>query len=80
MGAINRKIDTKIIGRRVLESLGCENSSMLETTSRRKDDDIYISASMHEDRDDADGSIAALFGDSLYHLGANEEDGLEIIE
>lgn len=76
----NGAVKEAILGRHVLEALGCDNRAMLQAASNLHDGDIDVRERLEKDREEEEGSIAALYGDSLYHTGLNEEDGLEKIE
>lgn len=54
---------------------------MLEATGHRHDGDVDIKKAMTADQGvHDDHQIAALFGDSMFHPGIDEEDGLEKID
>lgn len=76
----NDKIENAIIVRRVLEALGCDNRSMLEAASNQHEGDIDVKVALETVNEHAEGSDAELLGDSLYHTGSDEADGLEKIE
>lgn len=73
------QIKTPIIGRRVLESLGCDNRAMLLAARDRLGDNIDVIERLVEDgnEEEADSTIAALYGDALFHQGGIiDNDGL----
>lgn len=76
----NEKLESAILGRAVLESLGCDNRTMLEAAISKYDGDVDVAKRLTQEEMEREGSIAALYGESLYHSGADEEDGLENIE
>lgn len=76
----NEDIPSPIIGRRVLESLGCDNREMLMAARDKYGDDIDVADRLATDgnQEENEGTIAALFGESVFHSsGQIEEDGLE---
>lgn len=73
-------ITLPIIGRKVLESLGCDNREMLMAARDKYGDEIDVNQRLEDDgnKEETEGKIAALFGESLFHSsGIIEDDGLE---
>lgn len=72
-------VSVPIIGRRVLESLGCDNGKMLMAARDKYGEDIDVSHRLPHDgnEEESSGNIAALFGESVFHNSGNvEEDGI----
>lgn len=69
-----------IIGRRVLESIGCDNREMLMAARDKYGEEIDVAQRLDDDgnkEEESERNIAALFGESVFHSGGNvEEDGL----
>lgn len=68
-----------IIGRRMLESLGCENQKMLLAARDKHGEKIDVVRGLADAGDDEErtGKIAALFGESVFHSEGNiEKDGI----
>lgn len=62
-------IQMLIKGKRVLESLACNNREMLMAARDRYGGDINVTERLSEDRNEKDrsGKFAALFGEALFH-------------
>lgn len=74
------EIPSPIIGRRVLESLGCDNREMLLAARERYGDNIDVANRLQQDgnEEESEGKMAALFVDSVFHNGGQiEDDGLD---
>lgn len=72
-------IEMPIIGRRVLESLGCDNREMLLAARDRFGDEIDVTKRFEEDgnEEEHDSTTAALNGESVFHCGGQfDDDGL----
>lgn len=71
---------TPIVGRRVLESIRCDNREMLLAVQEKYGSDIYAKDRLTADGNEEgnSGRIAALFGESVFHnAGAIERDAVE---
>lgn len=57
-----------ILGRRVVESLGCDNREMLIAAQDRNGEDVDVVERRKEDEnnEESDGMIAALFGKAVF--------------
>lgn len=72
-------METPKIGRKALESLGCENRDMLIVACDRQGDNIGVAEKLKEDgyEEENEGMIAALYTESLFRRGGHvEDDGL----
>lgn len=66
----NESVQTPIIGRRVLESLGCDSREMLMAARVKDGGDIDVTERLSQDGNkDMSGKIAALFGELVFHNG-----------
>lgn len=73
-------IHIPMIGRRVLESLGSDNSEMLMAARDNYEEDVDVTVRLTKDGNEynCSGNIAALFAESIFHTGGNvDNDGLE---
>lgn len=73
-------IPTFLKGRRVLESLGCDNQKTVLAARDRYGSDVDIKARLMDggNAEESSGEIAALCGKSVFHKGgALENDGME---
>lgn len=69
-----------VIGRRLLESIGCDNRIMLQAASNNNGGVVDISKTVDHDDDIAknESRIALLFWELLYHNSIiNDEDGID---
>lgn len=79
--ASKETLPTPILGRRLLESLGCDNRVMLMAPRDKYGSDINVKERLIRDgnKGETSGKTAALFGESAFHIrGAIEDDGLEL--
>lgn len=70
------EVATVIIGRKVLESIGCRNRLMLEAAFGRHEGDFDIAEKMENDKRGGNRKsrdVAALFGKLLCHISARAE-------
>lgn len=74
-------MQTTSIGRRVLESIGCENRESMAAALPRSNGNIDVScAFIHGDKTDGqiEANTAAFCGDAMFHSGRQvEPEGLE---
>lgn len=80
MESFKRNLPTLIIGKIVLESLGCDNREMLMAARDKYGSYMNVKERLIEDgnEEEISGKFAALFGGSfLINGGAREDDGLE---
>lgn len=68
-------IRKSITGRRVLDSLGCDKCEMLLAAGDKLGDDFDVKKRLIEDsnEEENDGTIAALYGESVFHSGGQME-------
>lgn len=69
-------IENPIIGRRLLESIGCNNQSMLAAARDQYGEEINVKKRLCEDGNAKmiDSRNAALFGEFLFHSGGQVEN------
>lgn len=72
----NEEIASPILGRRVLESFGCDNRAMSMAARDRYDDDIDAEDQLKRDgnQEESERTLAALFGKSVFHNHGQVED------
>lgn len=66
-----KRIEKQIIGRRVLESIGCDSRLMFVAACNRDHGEINVGKRLVEDEkvEQSYGNIAGLFGESAFHYG-----------
>lgn len=77
---LKESMEAPIIGRPVLESIGCDNRAMLAVACDLNAGIINVTEKLSEDRnaDGDEGTMKALLGESIFHKGGQIEfDDLE---